>query len=263
MKFPQESGRKGLFLKIGKTKYLSLLDLSSSFDEERTLIIQPLTKVYEEIRKNAEDRILEYQDEINKSQDEVIDDETGMTSHDLLGGQIEDISFEYHLQTAAVATSLIIVAQSYLHSKFQNIISAYDYFKETYKTESLRNYYFSMGEKVNGTAWADGVKAASNYVRHYEEWKVKSSKYEKIDGQMIISKLSNLISQVDARFRGTPNTLLALGFSEDEVFDKRNNLTPKIVEKLKLNDANEFSRLATVWIEAVMTDLHQKFDSRD
>ena len=253
----------GMVVKTGKIKYLSLLDFSSKFDEERTLIIQPLTMVYEEIRRNAEVRVAEYQEKVEGQPAEILDEETGTTSHDLLEGRIADIAFEYQLQTTAVSTSLIIVAQSYLHSKFQSIVSAYGYFKEPYKMDPLRDQYFALGDQINGVSWAAAVKAASNYVRHFEEWDVQSSKLEKMGGQVIIRKLSNLLSQMQARYQGTPKTLINLGFTEYEVFDKRNNLTPKIVEKLRLSDANEFSRFATVWIDAVMTELHQKFDSRE
>jgi hypothetical protein len=250
-------------MKIGKAKYLPLLTISNDFDDRRTLIVQPLADIYARTRQNAKERIEQYSETIKQTVAKIVDDDTGTTSHDLLDSSIEDIAFEHDVQICAISTSLIIVAQSYLHSKFQSVVSAYEFFKTPYKAGQLRDHFFSFGEKINGVPWAEAVKAASNYARHFEEWRVKIPKYEKDSGQLILTKISNLIGQLNPRSQDTPKTLVALGFTEEQVFDKRNNLTPKIVEALKLSDPAEFSKCASVWTEEVMDELHRKFDHLD
>lgn len=251
-------------------KYLSLLDMTSSLDEERTLLIQPLAKAYNEIKLASAERIREYENRLKVEPEE--EWEMGMTNHTFIEGQIEDISYEFHLQRDAVATALILVAQSYLHSKFQNVLSAYDYFRnrkgftEQFKAIELRESYFSLGDKVSGTSvsWAEAVKAGSNYARHFEEWNVSPTKMKKLPtGELVFEKVKNLILELKDTQRGTAQTLLNIGFPEDELFDKRNNLSQRIVELLKLDDPDNFSCKTSVWLDEVMKELHRKFDSFD
>jgi hypothetical protein len=237
--------------------------MSNDFAEERRIIVEPLSDVFEAITKKAAEKSQEYLEWVDESPEEVIDDETGMTNHDLWDSQIQDFSFEYQLQIRAISTSLIIVAQAYLHSKFQHVISAHSFFKVSFSEKALQNHYFSLGPKTNGVPWAEAVKAASNYVRHYEEWNVRTAKFASLSGAPVVSPIASLILQLRAKFQSTPRTLVALGFTEEDVFDKQKNLTPKFVETLKLHDPASFAANATEWIEAVMDDLHQKFDHLD
>lgn len=255
-------------LKIGKMKYLPLLDFTSNLTEERTLLIEPLANAFEEIKKKADERIKLYEARLKNEPDE--DYDFGMSHHTFIEDQIVDIAYEFHLQRGAVASSLIMVSQSYLHSKFQNILSAHSFFKlrkgfmGDVNPKSLQTHYFSLGEKVDGVPWAEAVKAASNYVRHYEEWNVSSTKITKSStGDLIIEKLTDLISKLDKKQQGTAQTLHNLGIPEEDIFDKRKNLSEQIVEKLSLNNPAEFSRRTTVWLEEVMKDLHSKFDQLD
>lgn len=247
-------------MKIGRVHYLSLLEMSNDFGDERRLLIEPLAGIFEQTRNNAQTKIEELSQRIRNSQEEVIADENDTTNHDIWEGHLHDVSFEYELQIRAISTSLIIVAQSYLHSKFQHVVSAYEYFKQPFKTHELRDHYFSLGPEVNGIPWADGVKAASNYVRHFEEWKVTTSKYERISGHLIVTRLKSLVTQLTPAYQATPRTLAKLGFDEDAIFDKQKNLTPDFVQTLKLHEPSTFDANATKWIDAVMADLHQRFD---
>jgi hypothetical protein len=237
--------------------------MSNDFADERRIIVEPLSDMFEAITKNAVDKAQEYTDWINESQMEVVDDETGMTNHDLWDSQCQDISFEYELQIRAISTSLIIVAQAYLHSKFQHVISAHRFFKVSFNEKDLQNHYFSLGPKASGVPWAEAVKAASNYVRHYEEWNVKTAKFASLSNAPIVGQISSLILQLRAKFQATPRTLVALGFTEEDVLDKQKNLTSKFVRVLNLHEPASFAANATDWIEAVMDDLHQKFDHLD
>jgi hypothetical protein len=157
-----------------------------------------LAKAYSEIKTSSSQRLKEYEERLKNEPEEEWD--IGMTNHIFLEGQIEDIVFEFQLQRDAVATSLIMVAQSYLHSKFQSILSAYDFFKkqknfkESFTAKTLRDHYFSFGNKVNGVSWAEAVKAGSNYARHFEEWNVSPTKMKRLPtGDLILEKVTNLI----------------------------------------------------------------------
>ena len=253
-------------IKIGKARYVALWSLSEDFSEEREQLLKPLLDIYSTIHVKADERVKEYSEAIKQAKkDAEIEgswDPEEYSSIEALESFIDDIAFKFQLHRTAIAQSILITAQTYLHSKFQAAFAAYKSYHKSTKVHELRKRIFDLGPSIGFVTWAAGVKAASNYVRHYEEWHVETEIWKKRDdGQISITQRNDLFDQFKLLKKDKPGeietvwTLIQMGFSEREVFDSRHNIAYKLVAKLKLNLNDEFSRNSGMWIAEIVKTL--------
>jgi len=95
---------------------------------------------------------------------------------------------------------------------------------------------WKCGAKVNDAFWADAVDAASNYVRHSDEWRDATGIGEQLSGRAAQNML----------------TLTQLGFEEDELKWGRVH-NDDLIDKLQLTDWTKTHINLSEWAAFVLT----------
>lgn len=257
-------------IKIGKARYVALWALGEDFAEERRQILEPLITIYNNVHEEADAKGMELHSLIEKAEKDS-DDQGGRWDPDeysvvdALDSIVDDLAFKFQIHRTSIAQSILITAQTYLHRKFQAAYSAYRVYQTGVRVGDLREKLFKLGPSLGGCSWAEGVKAASNYVRHSEEWNVQTEKWDEVDGKLIITPRTDLLAQFAAGRKPneveTIETLIKMGFSEGEIFNSHHNLSHRLVESLSLTENATFDSKAGAWMKEVVHILDKDLPS--
>lgn len=121
---------------------------------------------------------------------------------------------------------------------------------ELLKKKKKNHYSFhKKGPKVTNVFWAEGVRAASNYARHADEWAIDADALSPLNYLKPISRLSE-------QARGNAKILKNLGINVDAFFRSSHDVSVNIATSLALDDYAKTISNYSAWLQSVYQQLN-------
>lgn len=161
-------------------------------------------------------------------------------------GWMESYFEDAQLQINSLSQGLIIVASNFMKQVLKNAKGYYHYGKVQPDTEST---LMKIGPKINLVFWADALNAASNYVRHSDEWIV--NQYEKIilaDGSTAYREVLDvigLLGRPDSKRNAT--TIDGIGIPAKDFLVHKHDISRRLTKELSLDDSSKLRSMFTSW----------------
>mgnify|MGYP001565081802 CR=1 FL=1 len=280
-------------IQIGTAKYLALYFLKNEYDfEERNQLIHNLCLLYNKHEIATVREFDEVATEIKELKLKTILTEDEEYRLDYLDDWIVENAYKYRTEKNALAQALIIVISKYLDSKVQGAFGIYHYKKQfpvkkkkerrdvvnfeskglsiglrVYKIREvdqeeswkLKCTLYDLGGKIDGVSWARGVLAASNYIRHHQEWDYPEYERREINGKKCFLKKDVKIEDITGHAKYNVETLFNLGFPVPEIVKSNQDISFRFADKLELGSKEKTLQMITSWIEALEKHLKSKF----
>lgn len=273
-------------IEIGAAKLLALYFLQNDYDsEDREYLLENLCSLY----SKHEVKIVKEFEEVVKEMESLAEQETLTETEDYRREYLEDWiaenAYKYRTEKNALAQAIIIVVSKYLDSKIQGAIGLYRFKKKvpTRKKKVQRDLYSKEYKKVSigikiyeiqktkeddfkalkyklydlgtmasaGISWARGVIAASNYIRHHQEWNYPEYQQIKVGEELMFKKNEYSLKDIDMYSKSTVESLSLLGFPIVDIIKSNADMSYKIVDKLELGSKVKTLKMIQEWLEAV------------
>lgn len=238
---------------------LSLLEKNDEYDELLTAC-EPVWTAIQSVEEKSKKRLSEYAEWITAAEKlQALNaelDEHQEREVDNIDSFLHDESFIFHTSRNGLAWSLILVVSKVLSRDFNIAATTLNKISPTYASmkwpEKIKQVY-SLGSTVHSQHWAMCVRAASNYVRHSEEWRVKTLEKQIVDGKEELVKISTpLVDQLGKDTKPSALSLLALGLPEEELLVHKRDQSFTICEILQLLKKEDISACYYDWNAAVI-----------
>lgn len=168
-------------------------------------------------------------------------------------GWFDDAVAEYQSHRDVIAESILIAMSTMVKTRAKaghSLLAQYGKGKKYYLEDLL-----SLGPKVKGVSWANGVYVGGNYVRHRDEWRVFP--YEKVkleNGDSAMRRTTeDLVSLLKTDFQKANAKIVSdLGIPQKDFLEHSRNVSHEIAKKLDLYNVSGFAPLFHTWREEMI-----------
>ncbi|MGE3975839.1 MAG: hypothetical protein AB7F59_15045 [Bdellovibrionales bacterium] len=238
---------------------LSLLEKNADYDD-LTTACKPIWKAINAVTESSNKRLAEYAEwigEAEKMQSTGKDlNEVEEIYVDRVDSFLHDESFIFHTSRGGLAWSLILVVSKLMSKDFQLAADTLNKLSPTFgklKWKQKVVEIYSLGPKVANEPWAMCVRAASNYVRHSNEWRVKTVEKKTVNGKEELVKITDpLVNQLPTDQRPSAATIISIGISEEDLLTRSGDQSYKVCEILHLLDENALRDFFCDWNDALV-----------
>ncbi len=238
---------------------LSLLEKNADYDD-LTTACQPIWNANKLVTESSQKKLAEYAEWIEEAEKiqnsgRVLGDDEEIYV-DRVDSFLHDESFIFHTSRSGLAWSLILVISKLMSKDFQLAADTLNRISPTFgklKWNPKVVEIYSLGPKVGNEPWAMCIRAASNYVRHSNEWRVATTKKEIVNGKEEFVKITDpLVNQLDPDQRPSATTLISIGLPEEDLLTRSGDQAYRICEILRLFDENDLRGFFFDWNDALV-----------
>lgn len=250
-------------LKIGEPRSLlaitlTLLEKNSDYDE-LVMACRPIWDANNSLTKSTGDRLAEYADWMSRvggthgSTGTLTEDQEQEFDH--LDSLLQDESFIFHTSRNGLMWALILVISKLMAKDFQIAARTLDHISPSFEKLNWNDKIiriYSLGLKVKTEPWAMCVRAASNYIRHSDEWYVKTIRSEVISGVKVSRKITEpLVNQLSPQQQPSAKSLVAIGIPEADLLSRSKDQSHPVCELLGLLEENQVTNFYLEWNAAL------------